>query len=42
MSALLELYDLNKSYKGSGKSGDLHVLKDISLQIFPGELIAIM
>lgn len=42
MSALLELNDLNKSYKGSGKSGDLHVLKDISLQIFPGELIAIM
>lgn len=42
MSALIELRDLNKIYKGSEKSGDLHVLKDVSLEVFSGELVAIM
>jgi len=40
-STILRVIDLHKSYK-MGKSGSLHVLKGINLQVREGEIIAIV
>jgi len=38
--ALIQVTDLSKSYQTDG--GTIHVLKDVNLQVHPGEIVAVM
>ncbi len=38
--ALIQVSDLNKSY--STEAGLIHVLKDVNLKVYPGEIVAVM
>jgi putative ABC transport system ATP-binding protein len=38
--ALIEVVDLHKSYENG--AGAIHVLKDIHLKVYPGEMVAVM
>lgn len=38
--ALIKVADLTKSYRTD--AGDIHVLKDVNLKVYPGEILAVM